>query len=168
MWKTIEGYPDYLISDQGRVKSLKCGKIKLLKLSERGDGYLGVALYGKGGDRGLFSIHRLVMAIFIGSCPEGKECNHRNGNKTDNRVENLEWITPSENHLHAYRTGLKVAHGETGKTIQQFTASGIFLRTHKSMAEASRRTGANVGCISRCCRGAYGAKTAGGFIWRPA
>ena len=52
-------------------------------------------------------IHRLVLLTFIGKCPKGYECNHKNGIKTDNRLENLEWVTSSENHIHAYKIGLK-------------------------------------------------------------
>jgi ribosomal protein S25 len=51
-------------------------------------------------------IHQLVTAAFLGPCPEGKQVNHKNGNKRDNRVENLEYLTPDENKAHAKRTGL--------------------------------------------------------------
>lgn len=71
----------------------------------------------KGGHRSLrltkdkvikkYSIHYLVMITYVGPRPEGYEINHKNGIKWDNRLENLEYVTPSENILHAYRTGLK-------------------------------------------------------------
>lgn len=105
-WKEIKGYPGYYISDYGRIKSFKKGKAKILKPRKRKNGYLDVNLCNDG-QKKKFLIHRLIAEAFLLN-PENKpEINHKNGVKTDNHVKNLEWVSKSENELHAYRIGLK-------------------------------------------------------------
>jgi hypothetical protein len=104
-WKPVIGFPDYMISNLGRVKSLKFGKDKILKPYSTNSGYLVVGLM-KDGKRYQLYIHRLVLEAFVGKPSDGMECNHRNGVKTDNRLENLEYVTHSENVKHAIKTGL--------------------------------------------------------------
>ena len=100
--KIIKDYPNYTINTLGKVWSIK--RQKYLKQDIR-NGYPSVTLC----ENGLTyrsSIHRLVTQHFIPNPLNKSQVNHINGNKTDNRVENLEWITPSENTKHAYETGL--------------------------------------------------------------
>lgn len=93
---------DYYITKEGNVYRNN----KKLKPLTQGRTYLYVSLYINKKEY-KFSIHRLVGEVFIPN-PEGKsQINHINGNKFDNRVENLEWTTQSENQLHAYRHGLQ-------------------------------------------------------------
>ena len=113
IWKSVVGHEGlYAVSDRGRVRRLvkrrSCPPGVILCPRTRGAGYPQVTLDGYRA-----SVHRLVLAAFVGPCPPGMECNHLNGIKTDNRVENLEWVTRSENNLHAYRIlGHKVLRGE--------------------------------------------------------
>ncbi len=162
MWKTIEGYPDYQISDGGEVKSFKHRKPIVLKPSHGSSGYSHVLLY-QNDKRNDCNVHRLVLVAFVGKCPAGMEANHIDGSKPNNRLDNLEYVTHSENQLHAFQIGLKTPniHGEIA--VEQFTKDGQFIAKHKSQSEAFRQTGAHISDISRCCLGKR--KSAGGFRW---
>ena len=117
IWKPIRNFETYyLVSNLGRIKGLKRllfnGKgfyyknEKILKSFNDGNGYKILGL-NKNGLRTNFKIHRLVAQAFIPN-PENKpQVNHINGDKLDNRVENLEWVTASENALHSYKLGLQ-------------------------------------------------------------
>lgn len=88
MWKKIEECPGYEVSDQGEVRNSRGGILK----PETVRGYHRVYLF-----RTHVSVHRLVAAAFLGPCPEGKEVDHINNIRTDNRLENLQYLTRSEN-----------------------------------------------------------------------
>lgn len=105
-WCKIKNY-EYEVSTRGRVRNIVTGKI--LKSCIDGNGYFTVFL-SKRGQRGkTHKIHRLLMVYFVPK-PEGKSCvNHINGIKSDNRFENLEWVTYSENTTHAVALGLLVS-----------------------------------------------------------
>lgn len=101
----IEGYEDYLVSENGVVYSLKNGNKHALMQRVDIDGYKTVGLY-KNGKAKRFKVHRLVAIAFLDR-PDGKDCvNHIDGNKWNNQVSNLEWCTRSENSKHAYNMGL--------------------------------------------------------------
>lgn len=96
-WKAIDKYPQYNVSNFGNIKRGD----KLLKISFSKNGYPVVCLGGVP-----HSIHRLVLIAFVGE-PNGLICNHKDGNKANNNLENLEWTTYSRNNKHAYDIGLK-------------------------------------------------------------
>lgn len=122
IWQDICGYEGYYqVSNLGRVKSLSrpikargnkdrnfVGRV--LKEYKTPEGYLSVNLCVKNKGK-TFLIHHLVAKTFIGDRPERLDINHKNGNKTDNRLGNLEYCTRSENILHAIKKGL-IAKGE--------------------------------------------------------
>lgn len=114
-WKHINDYPDYAISDTGKVMRVthspySRSKRILLKPMQAPNGYLHVKLF-KSNTPKRITIHRLVAQAFIGSCPSGRETNHIDGNKTNNHIQNLEYLTKSENCRHAFSIGLKSLKG---------------------------------------------------------
>ena len=103
IWKTIEDFPGYEISDRGRVRNKKTNSIMIPGISKQG--YLHVGLRKNGVRKNVY-IHRLVASSFLGK-NDDLVVNHKDGNKSNNSLENLEWCTDSENIKHAYVTGLK-------------------------------------------------------------
>ena len=114
IWKDILGYKGhYQASNLGRIKSLKNRKNNGILSDKSGDArYLGTMLC-KDGIRIRYSIHRLIAETFIPNPENKSQINHKDGNRYNNFVGNLEWVTASENGKHAYRNGLaKTIKGE--------------------------------------------------------
>lgn len=116
MWKDIKGFEGlYQISDDGRVKSLErevngpYGSVHTLKEKElkpwEASGYLRVTLR-KDGQESMPSVHRMVAEAFIANPNECECVNHKDGDKMNNNVSNLEWCSYSDNQIHAFQTGL--------------------------------------------------------------
>jgi len=104
VWKTIHGFEDYMISNFGRVKSLKRGKEFILKLRNNKRGYLKVLLY-KNGNTKDHKVHQLVAVAFLNHTPDGMKMviNHKDLIKTNNHVSNLEIVTQRNNSDHKYK-----------------------------------------------------------------
>jgi len=160
IWKDI--VDGYQVSNKGNVKSLprkhpcnKCHEERILKPRNR-KGYLTVMIYenNKGSWK---SIHRLVAEAFINNPYNKPQVNHINGDKTDNRVENLEWVSASENQIHSS----KVLHK------QFYTRKIVCVETgieYNSLKEVTEKTGINYKHLPDCCKGKR--KTAGGYHWK--
>lgn len=189
IWKDIKGYERlYQVSNLGRIKSLERKVIsynrgrtyertypeKILKQAKDKDGYVQVNLSknGKGRTR---KVHRLVAQAFISNFEEKPEVNHINGIRDDDRVDNLEWCTSSENNIHAYKVlkrGYKLPNKEqrkkyldkVSKEIIQYEIKIVEKARYKSIREAERQTGILHTLISKCCNKKQ--ETAGGYIWK--
>lgn len=107
MLEPIKRCGGYFISETGEVVSFKRRNPRTLKTAESNCGYEIVTLVTDNGTRKTFYVHRLVASAFIGEIPQGMVVNHKDGNKFNNCVANLEIVTYSENNLHAHATGLK-------------------------------------------------------------
>ena len=108
IWKPVKGFENYEVSNLGQVRNLNYHrekKIKILKLRMNKGGYLLVGLC-KNSKKHTKLVHRLVAEAFIPNIDNKPEVNHLDGDKTNNKVENLEWSTRSENMKHAHNTGL--------------------------------------------------------------
>lgn len=163
-WKEI--YCDYLISSKGNVDSLK-RKTRRRILPQNWRGYLSVTL-DTGVKRQPLLVHRLVAQAFIPN-PENKpEVNHINGDKTDNRVENLEWVTHSENMRHAYVTGLKKNAQGVASVRSKFTEEQVlYIRNNPdgmNIIQLSKMFSVNPQTISNIQQGTT-YRTVGGKIW---
>lgn len=168
--KFIPGYNGaYSATDKGDIISNNynySGKVKLMK-QQTNRGYSAIEI---GGD--YHHVHRLIAMTFIPN-PENKpQVNHINGIKSDNRVENLEWATISENIQHTYSKLGRVPYckGRTGKLdsrsikVVQINSNDEIVNTYDSISDAQRGSGITKGNISTCIKGKR--KTAGGFKWK--
>jgi hypothetical protein len=121
VYKDIKGYNGlYQVSNLGNVKRINKKNVSYLKPSNNGKGYLQITLCVNG-KRKLFMHHRLIAEAFIGNPNNYQQVNHINGIKTDNSIQNLEWVTAKQNTNHAFKTGLR--------TMEQFQE--IAKKNHK-------------------------------------
>ena len=181
IWRDIPGYEDlYQASNWGRVRSIvkSMGRRKrVLSPCKTIWGYLQVSLTNKEGVLHHESVHKLVCLSFI-PIPSGMEhllgtrylqVNHKDEDKTNNRVENLEWVTPSYNSGYGTITDRRLKTHRERKTcvaearVRQITMSGDVLRIWNSLAEIERETGFSKAYICWCCKGKY--KHAYGYKW---
>lgn len=177
IWKDISGYEnEYQVSNFGNVRSLtkqvahKNGLAikngKMLKLSKRRKGYVCVNLSSNGKSRS-YEVQRLVALAFIHN-PNNYPCvNHKDENKENNNVENLEWCTYAYNNAYGScrekATSSRV-NGAMAKKVFQYTRNMEFICEYPSLAEVKRLFGYDASKISLCARGER--KSAYGFIWK--
>lgn len=169
----IKDFPDYYICDNGDVYSRKRGRFqKLVPIKNPKNGYMAINVCAKG-QRRFLTIHRLVAQAFIPNPDNKCDVNHKNGNKSDNCVENLEWNTRSENMKHSFNVlkqkptwlGKFGDKHPNSKIIQQIKDGKVIGEFYGS-GEASRKTGINKNQILRCCEKRKWVKTAGGYKWK--
>ena len=170
-WKAIAGYEGlYEVSDQGRVKSLNynhTGTDRILRSRKNRGGYLYVNLH-KDGHRKTITVHRLVATAFISNPSNLETINHKDEDKTNNTVGNLEWMSIKDNINYGTRnkraSETQINDKNKSKEVQMFDMKGNLLAAFPSTHEAERVTGIYHSHISKCCTGR--SKSAGGYVWR--
>ena len=167
LWKDIDGYEGlYQVSNLGRIKSLRYGKERIMKPGKHPDGYFVVTL-SQNNKKNYHKVHRLVAQMFLENPYNLPQVNHKNENKADNRVENLEWCSAKYNSNYGTRTqrmSEKKVNGKLAKTVYQYTLDGEFIKEYPSTMEIQRLLNFRNGNISECCNGRR--KSAYGFIWK--
>lgn len=161
-WKDIEEYEGlYQVSNLGRVKSLGNGvthkEERILKQRKDNGGYLKVHLCCEGKHKH-HSVHRLVAQAFIPNPDNLPQVNHKDENKQNNCVDNLEWCTSEYNNNYGART-LKCS-----RQIVQMDLENNIVGIYISIMEVKRQLGFDNSCISKCCRGKT--QTAYGYKWQ--
>ena len=159
-WKIIPEATNYEVSNTGLVRN-KITKY-ILKGRRTPGGYLQVSI--KIDETQKFSnryIHRLVALNWIGNLENKKEVNHINGDKENNNIDNLEWVTPSENQLHRHTIGKnKTSHRKVGK----FSKDGELISQYNSIVEAAAQEGHPRVSIDNVLQGKR--YTLKGFVWK--
>lgn len=182
-WKSLDfmGYPNYAVSNLGRVKSLnynKTGKHRIMKQCLNGWGYPHVQLWGD--RKGWYTrVHRLVAKAFVLNPKNNSQIDHINTVRTDNRAENLQWVTCKENcnnpltlkHKSDGQIGEKGSNwGKFGrlhanhKPIVQLTLTGEFVRQWDCAKDVYRELGISYKTISSVLHGK--GHSAGGYFWK--
>lgn len=183
IWKPVVNYVGYYdVSNLGNVRNInreyfdvlgrkRIIKSKNLSPSIWGAGYYTIKL-SKDNIKTTFLVHRLVAQTFIVN-PNNELCiNHIDGNKLNNNINNLEWVSFSENNQHAIDTNLRKSPwiGKTGnkhplsKPIGQYNKLGVLIKIYVNAREANNITGINYKHISDCCLSKR--KTSGGYCWK--
>lgn len=135
-WRPVSGYPDYAVSKLGRVRNVSSGKMMVLSSIQRG--YRQVGLIEKGRKR-KFLAHCLVASAFLPNPRLKAHVNHKDGNKANNRLANLEWTTVTENNEHATVAGLR-PHGKQHPMAIRASESGALLARAKRILQTGIAT----------------------------
>lgn len=152
IWKDVVGWEGlYKVSSYGRVKSFHNKEPHLLSTCVGIHGYCVVLLHDGNGQRKNERVHRLVAQAFIPNPNNYPYINHKDEDKTNNHVENLEWCTAKYNSN--YGTCKERIRDSNSKAVMKYDLKGNFICEYKSMAEAERVEGVNHVAICICCNG---------------
>lgn len=172
IWREVEGYEGYQVSNFGRVKSLnyqRTNQERVLRPLKISSGYLQVVLWKDRKAKRLL-VHRLVAQAYIPNPNNYPQVNHKDEDKTNNCVENLEWVTASYNTNFGTRNERIMATHNTRKTCRAeqpvIASRNGTERLFKSQMEAARQLGLYVGCVNNCLLGRQ--HHAGGWAFRRA
>lgn len=177
IWKDFVNYEGaYQVSNLGNIRSLNYNnnhKIKNISQHIHKTGYL-MANLSRNGVSKTTNVHRIVALAFLPNPNNYKCVNHKDGNKLNNNVSNLEWCTYRQNTLHAIEHGLAKPHlimlGRTGiknplsKRINQYDLQGNLIKSWNCISDAARYYGGNPSSICNHLAGRH--KTYKGFVWK--
>ena len=155
-WKQYNN-SNYYISNKGRIRNIATNNLLKGKITQKG--YLEWCL-SENGKKKSYLAHRLVYSLFGGELQEGLVINHKDGNKTNNDISNLEQVSPSQNIEHSYYS---IGHKNV-KKVGQFSLDGELIAIYQSCADAARQTESLSNNISRVCNGKM--KTHHGYVWK--
>lgn len=160
IWKPIKYFEKYYkVSNFGQVFSIRRNKVLHPKLDRYGYEVVCLSVKGNSYHR---TVHRLVAEAFIENPNSYPTVNHINEIKTDNRVENLEWLSVADNDNYGTRNQ-RMAMSKCNLPVEQVFPNGSTIR-YLGVKDAARKTGINRCCIAQCCKNIR--KSAGGYKWR--
>ena len=158
-WREVKEYSNYEVNQFGQIRHKKRKQILKPRSNKGGYQYVNFKINGKNTN---FAVHRIVANAFIPNPNGYTEVNHKDYDRNNNCVDNLEWVTSSQNKTHAY---LKQENKQSrGKAVEQYSKDGIYLKTFESVSEAALTMGCCISAISNCCLGRT--KTSQGFRWK--
>ena len=162
LWRNIEEATNYEVSNYGNIRNTKSGQI--LNPGVAGNGYKQVSLKMKNSNK--FEkryVHRLVATYWIPNPENKREVNHIDLDRTNNCVENLEWITSSDNQKHKYEKG---NYKTSNRKVAQMDLDNNIIAIFDSVVQAAQAMGGSRQGIDKVCKGTYGRITAHGFKWK--
>lgn len=161
LWKTIENAPNYEVSNLGNVRNRITGYILKGRITKRGYYQVCIKINGKFINQ---YIHRLVAQAWLSNDNNYTNVNHKDGDKSNNTVENLEWVTASENIIHAHQTGL--ISKTSNRKVGAFDIDGNLLFEYNSIQEAANvhSKAKSRNSIVACLSGRQ--HTAHGLFWK--
>jgi len=175
IWKDIDWYKWYQISNNGLIRSINyrnTGKVKILTPTYNSQWYEIRSLY-RYGVRKSFLVHRLVGMLFISNPDKKPQINHKDWNPKNNRVENLEWCTNSENMQHSFNELWRISStpmkwkfwkdNHLSKKVKMYSVDNQYIKTWNWIREIARHFNIAPWNFSKCCL--WKAKTAAWFKW---
>lgn len=177
-WKWVKGFDGlYQVSNLGNIKSFRNGRNGYLKTNNASTDYITVTLHNGSGRKKTSRVHVLVAESFIGDIPSGWHVHHIDGNKQNNRVDNLEIVHPKDHVAKTIKSNPKIISGMVDykkfgqKHIQQFDQYGHFIAEYANAKIASELTGiCQINILQVANKTEYSPgkirKQAGGFIWK--
>jgi hypothetical protein len=162
IWLTIERNNNYEVSNVGEIRNKNTKKVLRPYISNKG--YYMISLSDKGKSHS-YTIHKLVMEQFCRCAMAGEVINHIDGNKLNNNIQNLEYVTQKENMLHAWANNLcenvrksiisreHPSKIKTSRAVTQIDLQGNEINTFVAIRDAERETGIHNSLIVKCCKG---------------
>lgn len=164
IWKDIPNCKGYQASNFGKIRSLNYNQqnyIRILKPVKQATGYHLVNLKGK-----VLTVHRIIATTFLENPNNYKCVNHKDGNKNNNNVNNLEWCSYSYNLKHAYANKLKIAtSNHLKKKIKQYDLNKNLIKIWDCSKDIQRELKIDHSNVLACCKHKKHYNTAGGYIW---
>ena len=174
-WRDVKGFEGlYQISNMGNLKHYtKRFGWRITKETNKNGWYFTHVLKDSKGFSHTYRLHRLVAQTFIGEIPKGYHVHHKDGNKQNNRVDNLEIIHPAKHVAETYKQNKRLFEGMNRynryvrpKRVIQYTLAGDFIAEYANATLASNYTGVCQRNILQVASGEQGRKQAGGFVWK--